>query len=224
MDAAGLLRIAEHNRRAVREGDRPIVTVCSGRPQPFAECVCRVIANDRLSCVAEMGVWLYDPSCNAFLRDPGITADDLAGVARMTAWIERELSPRGVVIQPGKSASISLWHPDTPTLMALMPQLREVIDAHRWPLRVSNTVAWINLDLRHVSKATGIDRLYARHGLTRERTLGIGDTLGDLAIRERVGVFACPANADERLKPHADYVSPHAEIAGVLDILERLGR
>ncbi len=47
--------------------------------------------------------------------------------------------------------------------------------------------------------------------------------MGDMAIRERVAYFACPANADEKLKAHADYVSGKEEAEGVLDILERIG-
>jgi hydroxymethylpyrimidine pyrophosphatase-like HAD family hydrolase len=46
--------------------------------------------------------------------------------------------------------------------------------------------------------------------------------MGDMAIREAVSFFACPANADPKLKTYADYVSPHEDVDGVLDILERL--
>ncbi len=46
--------------------------------------------------------------------------------------------------------------------------------------------------------------------------------MGDMAIREGVGFFACPSNADPRLKKVADYVSPKAEVEAVLDILTRV--
>jgi hydroxymethylpyrimidine pyrophosphatase-like HAD family hydrolase len=222
MDAGALAKVAEYNRLAKERGDRPIVTVCTGRPQPFAECVCRVIGNDVLPGISEMGVWLYDPRSHAYLRDPTITAADLGAVAEATAWIERELGPSGVIIQPGKAASISIWHENTAYLMGLLPRLREMAAERKWPMRVSNSVAWINLDLAHVSKATGIERLMARTGLKRERLAGIGDTMGDLAIREKVAFFACPANADDRLKAKADFVSSKIEIEGVLEILEGL--
>ena len=224
VDADSLALLARHNRRAAEVGDVPMMTLCSGRPQPYAEAICRVIANTRWPCVCEMGVWLYDPRDNRFLRDPAILPEHLSAVRACSAWVEADLVPRGVVIQPGKSASISLWHPDTPTLKGLMPGIRERIAREGWGLRVSDTVAWINLDLAHVSKGTGIGRLMAMTGLTRERSCGIGDTLGDMAIRERVAWFGCPANAVDALKAVADYVSPHEEIEGVLDIVERVSR
>lgn len=219
LDASSLARLADHNRRAIAFHDLPVIALASGRPFPFVECLCRLMANTSVPCIAENGVWLYDPAQGDFVIDPGITPSDLESVASLTRWIARELGASGVVMQPGKSASISIYHSDTEYLMSLMPRIAEVCREHNWPIRVSRTVRWINLDLAHVSKATGIDRLIARSGLRQERLAGVGDSLSDLAIAERVAFFACPSNADEKLKPHAHYVSAREEIDGVLDIV-----
>jgi len=223
-----LARVAAVNRASEAgwdvAGDRPIVTLCSGRPQPYAEAMCRVLHNTRVPVVAEMGVWLYDPRDNRFIMDPAITAEHVEMVGAAQAWIQREFGGMGVVVQPGKTASISIWHPETARLMELKPRLVEAFAREGWGLRVSSTVAWINCDLAHVSKATGIARMMAMMGFSREKAAGIGDTMGDMAIREKVAFFACPSNADERLKAHADYVSPFEEIEGVLDILDRVAR
>jgi hydroxymethylpyrimidine pyrophosphatase-like HAD family hydrolase len=224
LNADALAAIARANRASTRAATlTPTLTLCSGRPQPYAEALARLLSI-RIPVICEMGVWIYDPRDNRFLMDPAITPDHLAMVRAAQAWIERDLcANHGVIIQPGKSASISLWHPDTPRLMALAPTLQDRFAREGWPLRVSNTVAWINCDLTFVSKATGIDRLAAMMGYTRDRLAGIGDTLGDMAIRERVAFFACPRNADPRLAARADYVSPYDDVEGVLDILARLG-
>lgn len=219
MDAAALARIAEWNRRAITRGDLPVLTLCSGRPQPYAEAMCRVLSNSAVPCIAEMGVWLYDPRDNRFLLDPAITAQDMKVIRECTQWVEQELLPMGVVIQPGKTASISLWHTDTAFLLGLKPMITARVASSGWNLRVSNTVAWINLELTHVSKASGIRRLVAMMGYDKNRLAGIGDTLGDMAIRDAVAWFAAPHNAAQGLKQVSDYVSPHAEIDGVQDIL-----
>lgn len=222
MDAPRLARLAEHNRLAQERADRPVLTICSGRPQPFAECMCRLLGNTTLPVIAENGVWLYHPDGNRYERDPRIAAAHLAAIHEARLWVERDLGPRGVVMQPGKEASISLYHPDTDFLRSLEEPVREAFAAHEWPLRVSMTWLYINCDLSHVSKGTGLDRFTAQTGLRRERLAGIGDTMGDMPIRERVAWFACPANADERLKAVADYTSPYPEAEGVLDIVDRL--
>ena len=197
MDALALARVAAYNLVAVSQRDRPLVTLCSGRPQPY-------------------------PRENRFLIDPAISSDDMRRIAACEAWVRETLCPQGVVIQPGKTASVSLWHPDTSFLLAQKPIIIEKIAREGWNMRVANTVAWINIELHHVSKASGITRLLAMTKTPKAKLAGIGDTMGDMAIREAVAFFACPANADGKLKAHADYVSPHHDVAGVLDILERV--
>lgn len=224
LDAEALARLAAHNRRAESVRDVPVVTLCSGRPQPFAEALCRLLSNTTVPVVAENGVWVYDPAGQSYHLDPAITSEHLRWVSEATAYFQAEWLPRGVIIQPGKTASISLWHPDTPFLREACKRFEERFAREGWKFRVSMTVSWVNCDLGHVSKRTGIDRVFAMSGLTHARAAGIGDSLSDLAIAERVAFFGCPSNADPRLKPHARYVSPSAEVAGVFEILDAISR
>jgi hydroxymethylpyrimidine pyrophosphatase-like HAD family hydrolase len=222
-DLDALSKIAAHNRRAIERRDVPILTVCSGRPQPFAEAMCRAIHNTELPCVAENGVWLYHPGTNVYDMDPSITRQHLDAVNAASAWIREGFGPRGVSQQPGKSASISLYHDDTPYLMdEVMPAVSAGVQVCAWPLRVSRTERYVNLDLTHISKSTALDRLFEQTGLTRERLAGIGDSASDLAIRERVAFFACPANAIAELKDRADLVAGRSQVKGVLEIIDAL--
>lgn len=229
-DVAHLARIAAHNERAFAAAEAhaprlPPITLCSGRPQPFAEAMCRLIHNTTIPCICENGVWLYHPGTNEYMMDPAITPEHIAAVHEVEAWVRRELFPRGVSIQPGKAASISLYHPDPDYLRReVRPLVERTIGARGddWPLRISMTWFYINCDLKHISKSTGLDRLAAHIDVPRERLAGIGDTPSDLAIRDRVGFFACPANAHEEVKRAADFIAPSPQAAGVLEILEHL--
>jgi len=221
-DLPRLAAVAEHNRLAMDRGDRPFVTVCSGRPQPFAEAICRLIGNLTMPCVAEMGVWTYHPGTNRYEMDPRIGPEHMEAVHALSAWCETEFGGRGVTQQPGKNASVTLWHRDTAYLKSLLPVVQGACDRRGWPFRVTSTWYYINCELSHVSKGSGLDRVLAEVKIPRERIAGIGDTEGDRCIAERVGFFACPANAKAAIKEHAHYVSPFAEAEGVVDILERL--
>ncbi len=86
------------------------------------------------------------------------------------------------------------------------------------------TWLYINCDLQHVNKGTAIDRLLAETGIDPKRTAGIGDTMGDRFIAERVSWFGCPGNAEPEIRKLATYVSPKHEVEGVLDILQQLSR
>jgi hydroxymethylpyrimidine pyrophosphatase-like HAD family hydrolase len=147
--------------------------------------------------------------------DPAITSTHLDAVRDAAAFLRTEHGPHGVSQQPGKAASISLYHKDPAYLRALAPRLAEEFARRGYPFRVSMTWLYINCDLEHISKATGLDRLLDHIGC-------IGDTAGDLPIRDRAAFFACPANASDDIKPRADYISDRPEAQGVVDILTRL--
>ena len=222
MDSTTLLLVRAHNLAAIERRDRPILTLCTGRPLPFGEALARLLANSVMPIICENGVWLYDPRNNSYLRDPAITPDHQRMVGEASRWVELELGPRGVVIQPGKTSSIALYHEDTAFLRSLEAHVRDAFTTHGWTFRVSMTWLYINSDLAHVSKATGIDRLVSMMGLDRARLAGIGDTPADAAIADRVAYFCCPANAAAGIRPRASYISPHEEARGVLDILNHL--
>lgn len=222
LDLDGLRQIAEHNRLAQLQGDRPVLTLCSGRPQPFAEAMCRLLANMSLPLVAENGVWLYTPASNVYSMDPAIEPTHRASVREAAAWLDERFGPEGVSQQPGKSASISLYHPEPTYLQSICPTIQQACAHRGWPLRISMTWNYINCDLVQISKSTGVRRLLEQSGLTAARCLGIGDTMGDLGIRENVGHFACPSNAAPALMAHADFIAQRPEVHGVLEILQAL--
>ncbi|MDX9910682.1 MAG: HAD hydrolase family protein [Phycisphaerales bacterium] len=222
-DMPRLAHVAVWNERA-KAGEVPPLTLCTGRPLPFAEAVGRAVGAFHLPIVCEGGVWLLDLAHYTFERDPRITREHLRLIAQVQEWIAERWGGEGVFFEVGKAAAVTVFHPRGPDVLraSILPEIRDRIAREGWPLRVGMTWTCINVELDFVSKATGLDRLMARTGLTRDRLAGVGDTMSDLAIRERVAFFACPANADENLKPHADYVAAHEETAGVLEILDHL--
>lgn len=223
INVAGLAELAEHNRLAVQNLDRPVVTLCSGRPVGFVECLCRLIQNTLIPCIGENGVWLWRPTDNSFECDPGITDEHLETVHEARKLLRSLYHSNGVIQQPGKTASVALYHPDTPYLRSIVPSIAEEFQKRDWPIRVSMTWLYINCDLVHVTKGTAIDRLLGQTGIESNRAAGIGDTMGDRFIAERVSWFGCPANADAEIKKSAARVSEHGEVEGVLDLLHRLG-
>ena len=218
----GLAAVAEHNSRAKADRDRPLVTVCTGRPLPFAECICRAIANDVLPCVCENGAWVYDPATNGYHLDPDISDAHVDAANAFRRWCLDHYGPDGVSSQPGKHASVSLYHADPEFLETIKPALAEACAENDWPFRISGTWNYINCDLRHISKGTGIAQFLQRTGLDPRRLAGIGDTQGDIAIAEAVAWFGVPANGDPAIDGHAQHVSELHQIDAVVEMLKML--
>lgn len=223
-DLGALAKIRRHNDLAYERGDRPVVTPCTGRPLPFAEAMARLLGNRSVPLIAENGAWMYWPTANTYDRDPRTTREHIHLIHELSEWIEKTYGPRGVVQQPGKSASVSLYHHDTQILHDIVDEIRGEVGERAWPLRVSMTWLYINIDLAFIDKGTAIDRLVEALDLedARDRLAGVGDTQSDLAIRDRVAWFACPANAKDEVKARADFIASQNEAAGIAEILERL--
>ncbi len=219
-DLARLGRIAEHNRLAELQKDRPPLTLCTGRPQPFAEAMSRALANQKVPVVAENGVWLYWPATNGYEMDPEIDEAHLMAVSDARQLLRERYAAEGVTQQPAKSASVTLYHPRREHLHNIFDEVRELLALQGWPFRVSMTWDYINCDLAHISKASGLKRFFEATGFDPQRAIGVGDTSSDLPIAEACGWFGCPANACESLHSVADYVSPYEQTEGVLDILQ----
>lgn len=218
-DLTRLTKIAEHNRLAEEQQDRPPLTLCTGRPQHFAEAMSRVLSNQKVPVVAENGVWLYWPETNCYEMDPAIEEAHLMAVAEASRLLRERYASAGVTQQPAKSASVTLYHPRREHLHQIFDEVRELLDSQGWPFRVSMTWDYINCDLAHISKQSGLKRFFEATGYDPKRAIGLGDTSSDLPIAEACGWFGCPANACESLHGVADYVSPYEETEGVLDIL-----
>lgn len=219
MDVEGLTQVAEHNRIALAAGDRPVVTLCSGRPLPFVEALCRFLQNDRIPCIAENGTWLYHPGSNLYEMDPEITPEHLEIVHEAARWVKVHFGPQGVTLQPGKAAAVTLYHPNPEFLRSICPEIRDYFERQDWPFRTTMTWLYINCDLTHVSKGSGIKRLVEATGLKKNQLMAIGDTTSDLVMLDHVAFFACPANASPEVREASHYVAEASEVHGVLEIL-----
>jgi hydroxymethylpyrimidine pyrophosphatase-like HAD family hydrolase len=199
------------------------MTLCTGRPQPYAEALMKVL-DIRFPSVCESGAILYSLQDNCSHMAPEITRERVRGLQALRNHIVTEIFPDfpGLVYQCGKEAQMSLYcerpecFPEVGRRVAEFAATIPCLDVIITPSHY-----YINIDLSGVTKGAGIRRLRDDLGIAREEAAGIGDTLGDLSIRDAVGFFACPSNAVDALKQLADYVSPFRDIEGMLDILER---
>ncbi|MEM9372863.1 MAG: HAD hydrolase family protein [Planctomycetota bacterium] len=223
-DVGVLLRLAEHNALAESDRDRPVIVPCTGRPQPFCEAVCKMLGRfDRIPAICEHGGYRYFFEDHRWELEPSITDRDQEAIRAAERWTEQHLGPHGCFLELGKHTGVTIIHHNVEYLHRdLMPAIRDANDSDGWGFEVATTWTCVNLKLPHVSKARAIARTIEELGLDRSRLAGIGDTMGDLAIREQVAWFGCPGNALDELKAHADAVAQAPIAAGTLELIQLL--
>lgn len=199
------------------------MTLCTGRPQPYTEVLMKLL-DIRYPAICESGAVIYDLKGNYAKYAPGITKEKILGLRCIRTMIETEILPEypGTAIQFGKEAMVSVFSHDTSLFPEIMSRVREFALREGSPeLSITTTHCYVNICLKELDKGRAIRNLLSDLGLSRETAAGIGDTDGDLPLREAVGFFACPSNSYDSVKSTADYVSPYPTIEGMLDILRR---
>jgi hydroxymethylpyrimidine pyrophosphatase-like HAD family hydrolase len=199
------------------------LTLCTGRPQPYAEVLMKLL-DVRAPAICENGAVFYTLADNRAWYARGVTEEKLLGLRDVRAFIETELLPAqpAAVLQFGKESQISIFSDRPEVLPPMQPLIEGYARRSGGPdLVVNCSHYYLNISLAGIDKGAAIGELLEVLGVGRDRVAGIGDTEGDLPLREAVGFFACPANARQAIKAVADYVSPHPLLEGVLDILDR---
>lgn len=219
-DVAELARVV----RAMNGGGRCALTLCTGRPQPYVECLMKLL-DVRVPAICESGAILYSLHDNAARLGPGVTR---AGIARLRAlrdFLESDVLARvpGAVVQAGKEAQLSIYCPNPQHLDDVQPAAEAYLAAHDGPaIEITRSHYYLNIGIAGVDKGVATTALIAQLGLARDEVIGIGDTEGDEPLRRAVGWFACPANATDGIKSRADYLAKAAGTRGLLEIVEHI--
>lgn len=223
-DGALFARFIEVCRAAsAGEIDLAPMTLCTGRPQPYVEVLMKVL-DIRYPSICEAGAVFYSLHDNRSRFAASITPEKIHGLHELRERIVAEVLPEfpGLVYQFGKEAQMSLFSKDPSCFKAVAFRVEQLAAAiPGLELVVTPSHFYLNIDLKGVDKGGAIRTLLDDLGLDKDSVAGIGDTMGDISIRDAVRFFACPSNAVQGIKDVADYVSPYADIRGVLDILER---
>lgn len=213
-----------HISRAASAGAHPVAPfiLCTGRPQPYVECLMKLL-DIRSPAICENGAVIYTLHDNHARYGPGVTEEKILALREVRAFIETDLLPQRpeCIMQFGKEAQLSVYSEQPQVFPALMEDIAVFNQRQGGPeLLINATHFYINISLAGIDKGNAIRAVAAELGLPSSAFTGIGDTVGDLAIQKNVRFFACPANAQEAVLHRADYVAPHPQIRGVLDILQ----
>ncbi|MFW5715841.1 MAG: HAD family hydrolase [Spirochaetota bacterium] len=208
-----------------REGGAPLpLVLCTGRPQPYVEVLMKLL-DVRFPAICESGAVIYTLHDNRCRFGPGVTEEGLSQLREIKRFIVHDLVPRCpyASYQFGKEAHLSLFSENPDRLAPLADEIRAF--AKRFgdeAIEIGSSHYYLNISLSGVTKGSALRQLVSEIGVAREEIAAIGDTAGDLPLREEAAFFAVPANATADVKARADYVSPHADVRGVIDILGRI--
>ncbi|MFP4375715.1 MAG: HAD family hydrolase [Spirochaetales bacterium] len=216
--------VAARVRGGGRNGAPLPVTLCTGRPQPYVEVLLKLF-DISLPAICENGAVIYDLPSNASRFGPGVTERLIGVIREIRSFVEREILPiyHDVAIQFGKEAQLSIYSGEPEQIPPMADRVRSFAARLGAGLvRVDASHYYLNVSIADVSKGSALALVAKELGATRDRTAVIGDTSGDLPMRDHAAFFGAPANATDEIKAIADYVSPFPDLRGVADILDQI--
>lgn len=199
----------------------PAFAICTARPSAYVQGLVQRLGAywPGVPSICEGGAVLYDPTTgietyNARLT-PSMRQNFRQAREELFALAEKEQA----VIAPGRDWQVSL----KPAKGKSKDELFATVVASfekRSDLKIINAPGAIDISPVGIDKGVAIEQLAEMTGISTKNMLGIGDAEGDVPMRNKVRFFAGPANTTpELLEAGLDYVSPHKETRGVLDIL-----
>ncbi|MBO6587209.1 MAG: HAD hydrolase family protein [Gracilimonas sp.] len=215
-------KIKELNQRSREEEEIPALTICSGRPFPYVECVAQWL-DVNIPMVFESGGGMYDFNTNEITWNPHFNDEAKAAVAEIQDWINGTLvkNYKGTYPEFAKYTDVGLVNPD-PSKVALMHQ--EVLNyvPERYPMfEVHATDISVNIILKKANKGVGIRLLCELLEIDLNEVAYIGDSSGDMPGLEIVGKSFAPINAKSFVKDAVDQVTKETT-EGVLEAYEEI--
>ncbi len=214
-------KLIETNEQSKTDPNVPAVTFCTGRPQPYVECLIQV-THGYMPALCEAGSVFFDPVTHEVALHPGFGTDERKTVARLHEILEREMLGPQIVPEPGKVTHVTLLL--TPPLRPLDLQAKAESIARRFgdTFDIEYTRSCIHYLFRHLNKGTGVEWLAAHTGIPLCGMAGVGDASPDIPFLAMVGRSCAPANAFDSVKRICTFVSDRDDADATIEFIDRV--
>lgn len=166
----------------------------------------------------------------AKMNDCGLVTyygDHIISATKMDEYIELESRINGMKVTP-ISDFLGFVDFDVNKLLMTAPKEKAEVFEKQLQEKYGDIISvyrsepfFIELMPKGVDKATSIDRMLSTVGLTRENIICCGDGFNDLTMIEYAGVGVAMANAQEKVKEKADYITKSNDEDGIVDVIDK---
>ncbi len=204
-------KLRELNLASKNDDTIPPLSICTGRPMPYAEAQAQILGI-RIPFVFESGGGMYDVEKNKITWTPDLDEEAKAQVQQIKAWTQKNIIKKydSAISEFAKFTDIGIIHQDTPTINEMAEKCEEYISANYERFEVHKTIVSVNIILRKANKGEGIKMLANHFELKPEELAYIGDSSGDVPGLKIVGMPFAPSNAAQVAKEVAEVTKERA--------------
>ncbi len=216
-----LERIAEMNQMSRHDATVPAITYCTGRPQPYVECLMQT-THVYQPALCEGGTVFFDLPSHSILMHPDFTPVEEKVLAELHAEVQRRLVGPLIKPEPGKITHITLIFQRPHVPEDLLDEAIEIAAQFGDTFVVEKSRTCIHILFRHIHKGVGLQWLADHTGIATNEMAGIGDAAPDLPFLKMVGFAFAPENAHATVKDNCHYTSKLTDSESAHEMLDMI--
>lgn len=195
----------------------PALSLCTGRPLPYAEAVAQWMGI-RDTIIFESGGGFYHPVTNKLTWSAHFTKEIEMQSNEIREWFVKVIKKDfpGMMLEFAKHTDVGLVHTSEDEIRRVYDIATRKIGEEYPDFEVHMTNVSVNIIVKKCNKATGLQFFADQYGLDAREVAYIGDTSGDVMALEWAGAPFAPSNAAEEVKKRASVMQGEATL-GVLE-------
>lgn len=203
-----ITELKELNELSKTDETVPPLTICTGRPMPYAEAVYQWMGMYK-PFLFESGGGVYDMAKNTLHWHPTFDIDRERELGELKAHLKTNFIEKypNTIPEFAKHTDSGIINQTPAVIHKMYPEIRKYVDANYPNFEVHYTDVSINVISKSTNKGEGIKFLSELLDLELEEVAFIGDTGGDRPGLEIVGKPFAPNNAMESAKEVSDVMN-----------------
>lgn len=195
----------------------PELTLCTGRPLPYAEALAQLL-DVRRPFVFESGGGLYNPLHNTLNWSPALDRSMLQTIQKLRDHVEQQVLPgyEGVQLEYTKKTDVGVVGRNESQIRELYRHLSGLVERQYPQFEVHRTEISVNVIMKQSNKRAGLQMLSRNTGIPVKQMAYIGDSSGDLDALQIAGKPFAPSNAIPEVQRIARVTTARAT-GGVLE-------
>lgn len=193
-------QIRRLNEESRNDKTVPALSICTGRPYPYAEAVAQWLHIDIPFVFESAGLYIWNGNyIKTALKDDEV---DLVPIIEVRRWIQNEVLPSfpSAAIEFTKRMDAGVVSPDKSVIDDIHSIIKERVENSYPNLEIHITDVSVNILLGGNNKLQGMKLLAEELNITLDEIAYIGDTGGDIPALREVKKAFCPSNATRAVK------------------------
>ena len=188
------------NEESRNDDTIPPLTICTGRPYPYAEAVAQWLNVDIPFVFESAGLYLWNGNyIKTALKNEIV---DLHPINDLRSWIQNEVLPDfpSAAIEFTKKMDAGVVAMEKSVIDKIHNLVKKKVEESYPMLEIHITDVSVNVLLGGNNKLQGMKLLAEELQITLEEIAYIGDTGGDIPALKEVKMAFCPSNATRAVK------------------------